>query len=248
MEKHTPQNPPAQQEISFLEGPRSRWEDFKFVVKVALEFIRGFRALHFAGPCVTIFGSARFGEDSPYYQLTRTLASEVARLGYTVMTGGGPGIMEAANRGAREAGGRSVGCNIVLPMEQEPNPYLDKWVNIRYFFVRKTLLIKYSYVFVIMPGGFGTLDELFEAMTLIQTKKIKDFPVIIFCKDYHKDLLEHIERMKERKTISASDLDLFLVTDSITEAISHIQHSIRKFGLTPEKPTPIRWLGERNGR
>jgi uncharacterized protein (TIGR00730 family) len=182
-----------QNEIRFLEGPRSRWEDFKFVIKVCIEFIRGFRALHFVGPCVTIFGSARFGEDSPYYQLTRKLSGEIAKLGLTIMTGGGPGIMEAANRGAREAGGKSVGCNIILPMEQEPNPYLDKWVNIRYFFVRKTLLIKYSYVFVIMPGGFGTLDELFEAMTLIQTRTIKDFPVIIFCKDYHKDLLEHLE-------------------------------------------------------
>ena len=232
-------------EILFLDGPRSRWQDFKFVVKVCIEFIRGFRALHFVGPCVTIFGSARFGEDSPYYQLTRKLSGEIAKLGFTIMTGGGPGIMEAANRGAREAGGRSVGCNIILPMEQEPNPYLDKWVNIRYFFVRKTLLIKYSYVFVIMPGGFGTLDELFEAMTLIQTKTIRDFPVIIFCKDYHKDMLEHIEQMKDRKTISTQDLSLFLVTDSIDEAVTHIQKSIRKFNLQPAKPHPLRWLLEK---
>lgn len=235
-----------QNEIRFLEGPRSRWEDFKFVVKVCIEFIRGFRALHFVGPCVTVFGSARFGEDSPYYQLTRKLSGEIAKLGITIMTGGGPGIMEAANRGAREAGGKSVGCNIILPMEQEPNPYLDKWVNIRYFFVRKTLLIKYSYVFVIMPGGFGTLDELFEAMTLIQTRTIKDFPVIIFCKDYHKDLLEHIEKMKEQKTISPEDLSLFLVTDSIEEAIIHIQKSIHKFGLQPVKPHPRKWLFEQD--
>ena len=234
-----------QNEIRFLEGPRSRWEDFKFVVKVSVEFIKGFRALHFVGPCVTVFGSARFGEESPYYQLTQKLSGEIAKLGYTIMTGGGPGIMEAANRGAREAGGKSVGCNIILPMEQEPNPYLDKWVNIRYFFVRKTLLIKYSYVFVIMPGGFGTLDELFEAMTLIQTRTIKDFPVIIFCKDYHKDMLEHIERMKEQKTISPEDLSLFLVTDSIEEAIVHIQKSIHKFGLTPVKPHPLKWLFEK---
>jgi hypothetical protein len=233
-------------EIKFLEGPRSRWQDFKFVIKVCIEFIKGFRALHFVGPCVTVFGSARFGEESPYYQLTRKLSGEIAKLGFTIMTGGGPGIMEAANRGAREAGGKSVGCNIILPMEQEPNPYLDKWVNIRYFFVRKTLLIKYSYVFVIMPGGFGTLDELFEAMTLIQTKTIKDFPVIIFCKDYHKDMLEHIERMKKDKTISPQDLSLFLVTDSIEEAIKHIQHSILKFGLQPAKPHPLRWLLEKD--
>jgi uncharacterized protein (TIGR00730 family) len=217
------------------------------VVKVAVEFIRGFRALHFVGPCVTVFGSARYGEDSPYYQLTRRLSAEIARLGLTILTGGGPGIMEAANRGAREAGGRSVGCNIKLPMEQQPNPYLDKWVDIRYFFVRKTLLIKYSYVFVIMPGGFGTLDELFEAMTLIQTRKIKEFPVIIFCKDFHKDLLEHIERMKERQTISPEDMSLFLVTDSIEEAVEHIRQSIQRFGLKPYKPRPLPWLFERIG-
>jgi uncharacterized protein (TIGR00730 family) len=138
-----------------------------------------------------------------------------------------------------------VGCNIVLPHEQDPNPYLDLWVNMRYFFVRKTLLIKYSYVFVIMPGGFGTLDELFEAMTLIQTGKIQDFPVIIFCKDYHKDMLEHIEQMRQRKTISESDLDLFLVTDSVEEAVGHIQNSIARFGLTHKKPHPLKWLFER---
>ena len=189
-------------EIQFLEGPSSRWQDFKFVLKVCVEFIRGFRALNFIGPCVTIFGSARFKEDSEYYDLTRRFAAEVSKLGFTILTGGGPGLMEAANRGAKDVGARSVGCNIVLPMEQEPNPYLDKWVNIRYFFVRKTLLIKYSYAFVIMPGGFGTLDELFEAMTLIQTGKIMAFPVIIFCKDYHKEMIEHIEKMRVMKTIS----------------------------------------------
>lgn len=234
-----------QQEIQFLEGPRSRWADFKFVVKVAIEFIKGFRALHFSGPCVTIFGSARFKEDSPYYQLTRTFSAEVAKLGFTILTGGGPGLMEAANRGAKDVGGRSVGCNIVLPMEQQPNPYLDKWVNMKHFFVRKTLLIKYSYAFVIMPGGFGTLDELFEAMTLIQTKKINDFPVIIFSKDFHEELVEHIEKMKQVKTISEEDLQLFLVTDSIEEGIGHIKDCIRKFGLTHVKHTPSWFLGEK---
>ena len=234
-----------QQEIQFLEGPRSRWADFKFVVKVAIEFIKGFRALHFSGPCVTIFGSARFKEDSPYYQLTRTFSAEVAKLGFTILTGGGPGLMEAANRGAKDVGGRSVGCNIVLPMEQQPNPYLDKWVSMKHFFVRKTLLIKYSYAFVIMPGGFGTLDELFEAMTLIQTKKINDFPVIIFSKDFHEELVEHIEKMKQVKTISEEDLQLFLVTDSIEEGIGHIKDCIRKFGLTHVKHTPSWFLGEK---
>jgi uncharacterized protein (TIGR00730 family) len=230
-------------EIEFLDGPRSRWKDLKFVIKVAWEFVKGFRALHFSGPCVAVFGSARYKEDHEYYQLTRKLSAEIAKLGYTIMTGGGPGLMEAANRGAKDVKGKSVGCNIILPHEQEPNPYLDKWVDMNYFFVRKTLLIKYSYVFVIMPGGFGTMDELFEAMTLIQTKKIQDFPVIIFCKDYHKDMLEHIEQMRLRKTISEEDLSLFLVTDSIEEAVHHIEKSIQKFGLTPIKPK--KWLFEK---
>ena len=234
-----------QHEIQFLEGPRSRWADFKFVVKVAFEFIRGFRALHFTGPCVTVFGSARFKEDSEYYQLTQKFSAEVAKLGFTILTGGGPGLMEAANRGAKEVGGRSVGCNIVLPMEQHPNPYLDKWVNMKYFFVRKTLLIKYSYAFVIMPGGFGTLDELFEAMTLIQTKKINEFPVIIFSRSFHKELVEHIEKMKQVKTISEEDLQLFLVTDSIEEGVQHIKECIERFGLTHVKRKPSWFLGER---
>ena len=163
------------------------------------------------------------------------------------MTGGGPGVMEAANRGAKDVGGRSVGCNIVLPQEQNHNPYLDKWVNIKYFFVRKTLLIKYSYAFVVMPGGFGTLDEYFEALTLIQTKMLLEFPVIIFDKAYHKDLLEHIDKMKERGTIAAEDLKLCLFTDSIDEAVKHIQeNSIKKFGLrAAEKQRSSGWLFER---
>ena len=202
-------------EITFLEGPRSRWADLKFVFEIAWEFIRGFRALHFSGPCVAIFGSARFREESPYYADTRRLAAEIAQLGFTIMTGGGPGLMEAANRGAKDVGGRSVGCNIVLPMEQEPNPYLDKWVNMRYFFVRKTLLLKYSYAFVIVPGGFGTLDELFEAMTLIQTGKIQAFPVIIFGKTFHADLAAPDERMGQEKTITEEDLRLILITHSV---------------------------------
>jgi uncharacterized protein (TIGR00730 family) len=235
-----------QKEIQFLEGPRSRWADFTFVIKVCLEFIRGFRAMHFSGPCVTVFGSARFKEGTEYYELTRKFSAQAAKLGFTILTGGGPGLMEAANRGAKEVGGRSVGCNIVLPMEQHPNPYLDKWVNMKYFFVRKTLLIKYSYAFVIMPGGFGTLDELFEAMTLIQTKKIKEFPVIIFSKAFHKELIEHIEKMKQIKTISEEDLQLFLVTDSIEEGVQHIKECIQRFGLTHIKRKPSWFLGEKN--
>lgn len=167
--------PEVKSEIRFLQGPQSRWEELTFTIKTVIEFIRGFRSLHFVGPCVTFFGSARFDEHHEYYQLTRKAAGEIAKLGFTILTGGGPGLMEAANRGSKDVSGKSVGCNIVLPMEQKPNAYLDKWVNIRYFFVRKTLLIKYSFAFIVVPGGFGTLDEFFEALTLTQTKRSTSF-------------------------------------------------------------------------
>lgn len=234
------------EEIRFLQGPQSRWTELKMTVRVLLDFIRGFRALHFVGPCVTIFGSARFGEDHPFYKKTQELAGEIAKLGFTIMTGGGPGIMEAANRGAKDVGGRSVGCNIILPHEQKPNPYLDKWVNIRYFFVRKTLLIKYSYAFVVMPGGFGTLDEFFEAITLIQTKKLSGFPIVIFDKDFYQDIVAHINRMVAGGTIVAADMSLYLLTDSIEEAVNYIrQYGIDQFNLQPEQVfKPFGWLFE----
>lgn len=224
-------------EIQFLEGPQSRWKDFKYAVSVFFEFIKGFRALHFVGPCVTIFGSARFKEDHRFYQQARELAGAIAKLGFTIMTGGGPGIMEAANRGAREVGGRSVGCNIILPHEQYHNPYLDRWVNIKYFFVRKSLLIKYSYAFIVMPGGFGTLDEFYESLTLVQTKKIDMFPIIIWDKDFYGKVLEHNHRMMEEGTISPLDENLYLVSDSIEETIRCLEEkSIRAFGLSYMKP------------
>jgi uncharacterized protein (TIGR00730 family) len=234
-------------EIKFLQGPQSRWDEFTFTLKVMIEFVRGFRALHFVGPCVTFFGSARFDENHEYYNKTRQTAAEIARLGFTIMTGGGGGLMEAANRGAKDVGGRSVGCNIVLPLEQQPNGYLDKFVNIRYFFVRKTLLIKYSFAFIVMPGGFGTLDEFFEALTLTQTGKILQFPIIVFDKAFHRELLEHIDVMKQERTISAEDLDLILVTDSLAEAVEFIKEkSITRYGLVPgRKQSPLRLLLER---
>jgi len=233
-------------EIVFLEGPQSRWKELVFTFETVRELLRGFRGLHFVGPCITIFGSARFKEDHPYYSLTRKASAAFAQLGFTILTGGGPGLMEAANRGAIDVGGRSVGCNIQLPVEQKPNPYLDKWVYIKHFFVRKILLVKYSYAFVVMPGGFGTLDEYFEALTLIQTRKIKDFPVIVFCREYHEELLAHIELMQRNATISAFDKSLFLVTDNIEEAVALInEKSIKSFGLRPEtKIRPFRWLFE----
>ncbi|WP_395626293.1 TIGR00730 family Rossman fold protein, partial [Daejeonella sp.] len=222
-------------EIKFLSGPQSRIKEFLFTINIVRQFIKGFRELHFIGPCITVFGSARFKEDHEYYKLTRKAAGEFAKLGFTIMTGGGPGIMEAANRGAKDVGGRSVGCNIQLPQEQKHNPYLDKWVEIKHFFVRKVLLVKYSFAFVVMPGGFGTLDEYFEAITLIQTKKIGDFPVIIFCKDFHQKLIEHTHIMRMEGTVSEADLSLFLVTDSIEEAVELIKiESIKRHGLKPE--------------
>jgi len=167
------------------------------------------------------------------------------RLGFTVMTGGGPGIMEAANRGAREAGGRSVGCNIKLPHEQAPNEYLDRSVTLFYFFVRKTLLIKYSYAFVVMPGGAGTLDELFEALTLIQTGKIRNFPIVVMGTDYWRELTSLLEKMARLGTIGLPDLSLVFVTDSVEAAIEHIRvRAIEPFGLKRVVRRHIPWLGE----
>ncbi len=230
-------------EIEFLDGPHSRWQEFKFAFSVFLEFIKGFRSLHFIGPCVTIFGSARFTDENKYYIEARLLSAEIAKLGFTILTGGGPGIMEAANRGAKDVGGKSVGCNIVLPFEQKPNSYLDKWVDFDYFFVRKTLLIKYSYAFVIYAGGYGTLDEFFEALTLIQTNKIKKFPVVVFGKEFHQHILAHIEKMVKENTISRKDQSLFLVTDDIEEATEFIKlKTSTGLGL---KYKPNRWLREK---
>ncbi len=211
------------EEKSFLQGPRGRWRELKYTLGVVFQFIKGFRAMHFIGPCITVFGSARFMEDHVYYKLARQVSAEIAKLGFTIMTGGGGGIMEAANRGARDVNGASIGCNIVLPKEQNPNPYLDKYVNIEYFFVRKELLRKYSYAFIILPGGFGTLDEFFETITLIQTHKMNLFPVVIMGLDYHKDLIAHLHKMVVSKTINEEDLKLLLCTDSVDEVVAHLQ-------------------------
>ncbi|MCO6496770.1 MAG: TIGR00730 family Rossman fold protein [Chitinophagaceae bacterium] len=236
-------SPRLRNEIRFLEGPQSRWAEFKYTVSVIHEFVKGFRGLHFVGPCVTIFGSARFDENHPVYKQTRRLSGKIAELGFTIMTGGGPGVMEAANRGAKDVGGKSVGCNIELPHEQTHNSYLDKWVTIKYFFIRKVLLIKYSYAFVVMPGGFGTLDEFFESITLIQTRKIAEFPIIIFDKEFYEKLMEHNQTMVKAGTISPDDLNLFLLTDSVEEAVQYIKEkSIVAFGLKymkPRKPSAI---------
>jgi hypothetical protein len=238
--------PNGHEERIFLEGPETRSTEFFRLLRILREFIRGFRALHFVGPCVTVFGSARFQEDHPYYEQAREVGRGLGRMGFTVLTGGGPGIMEAANRGARDVRARSIGCNIVLPQEQKPNPYVDRWLQFRYFFVRKVMLVKYSYAFIVMPGGFGTTDELFEALTLIQTRKILHFPVVLMGREYWRNLLELLENMIAERTIDEADLRLVLITDSVTEAMDHIEkQAVSQFGLQRRKaPRRSRWLGE----
>ena len=248
-ERSTLTAPPECADEIFLEGPRSRFAEFFTLLRVMRDFLRGFRTLHFVGPCVTVFGSARIPRDDPNYDLARKMGAAIARLGFTVMTGGGPGIMEAANRGAKEAGGRSVGCTIELPSEQPANAYLDRCVRLHYFFVRKALLVKYSYAFVVMPGGAGTLDELFEALTLIQTAKIKNFPIVIMGTDYWKELLGFIDKMAQRAMIAEADLRLIYATDSVEEAIEHIRSkTIGPFGLKrvarARRRRAFPWLGE----
>ena len=234
-------------EIRFLEGPQRRRTELLDALRIFREFLHGFRSLAFVGPCVTVFGSARFPEGHRWYELGRAMGRGIAGAGFTVLTGGGPGIMEAANRGAKDVGGRSIGCNIVLPKEQAPNPYLDRWVEFEHFFVRKVMLVKYSYAFVVLPGGFGTMDEIFETITLIQTGKIRDFPVVLMGVDYWKDLRELFDKMIEEGTIDPVDARRVVFTDSPEEAMRVIhEHATRKFDLRPKGIQKRRWFfGER---
>ncbi|MBA2500956.1 MAG: TIGR00730 family Rossman fold protein [Chitinophagaceae bacterium] len=228
----------------YLEGPKSRGYELAFAWRVFKQFIKGFRALHFVGPSITVFGSARFKEDHQYYKAARLMGKRISDLGFAVMTGGGPGIMEAANRGAFENGGKSVGCNIQLPFEQEGNPYVQTSITFEHFFVRKVLLTKYSYAFVIMPGGFGTMDEFFETITLIQTKTVTNFPIVIYGKEYFKPLRDMIDWMSLEGTISKEDLSLVLFTDDVEEAISHIRTYVTdNYKVMPRKK--LWWLIER---
>lgn len=237
----------APPERKFLQGPQNRGLELWRAVKIFMELITGFRALHFVGPCVTVFGSARFKEDHPYYASARRVGQLLAEAGFTVMTGGGPGIMEAANRGARDAGGMSVGCNIELPQEQKPNPYLDHFVSFRHFYVRKLMLVKYSYAFIAMPGGYGTLDEIFEVATLVQTKKISQFPVVLVGTEYWRPLLELLRRLVAEQTIDRADFDAVSITDSPEEAVRLVHDTVlKRFGLTYGPRIKPRWyLGER---
>jgi uncharacterized protein (TIGR00730 family) len=212
-------------EKQFLHGRGDRDAELASAARIFLELVQGFSGLDINRPCVTVFGSARFGEGHPYYELARNVGRELAASGYAVLTGGGPGIMEATNRGAKEAGGLSIGCNIDLPVEQKPNDYLDRYVHFEHFFVRKVMLVKYSQAFVVLPGGLGTLDEVFEAATLMQTGKIESFPIVAMGSQFWQPLRDFIRQtLIVEGTIATGDLDLVHVTDSPEEAVDIIKH------------------------
>jgi len=243
-------HPGSIEDVHFLRGPHPRGPELLRALRIFFEVMRGLRTFHFLGPCVTVFGSARFPEEDAHYRKGRELGAALARAGFTVMTGGGPGIMEAANRGAKEVGGRSIGCNIELPQEQQPNPYLDRWITFRYFFVRKVMLVKYSYAFIALPGGFGTMDEIFETATLIQTGKIENFPLVLLGVEYWTPLLDFMrDRFLAHGTIAPVDLARFQVTDSVEEAVESIrERAMAQFGLTYGPRARRRWfLRERDG-
>ncbi len=234
---------PAKESV-YLDGPKPRMNEFFFAWRVFMQFIKGFRTLHFVGPCITVFGSARFKPGDKYYEDAREFGKRIAALGFTTMTGGGPGIMEAANRGAFENEGVSVGCNIKLPFEQRPNPYMHKWLTFDYFFIRKVLLVKYSYAFIIMPGGFGTMDEFFDTITLAQTKSITNFPLVLYGKEYYQPLINVIDSMIVTGTVSELDKKLVLLTDDMDEAMQYIQAYIaQNFKVKARKK--LWWLLEK---
>lgn len=241
--KKLPENTVSEEESRIKQAFRNRdWNEIKTndswaVFKIMAEFVEGFEKLGKIGPCVTIFGSARTPDNHPYYKMAEEIAAKIVRHGYGVITGGGPGIMEAGNKGAQEEGGKSVGVNIVLPFEQSSNIYIDpdKIITFDYFFVRKVMFMKYSQGFIVMPGGFGTLDELFEALTLIQTKKVGRFPIVLVGSDYWKGLLQWIEEimLKQEKNINKKDLELINVVDSATDAVAVIDNFYSKYLLSP---------------
>jgi uncharacterized protein (TIGR00730 family) len=219
-----------------------RWADVKAesswqIFKIMSEFVEGFDKLNKIGPCVSIFGSARTKPESKYYELAVDIARKLTKSGYGIISGGGPGIMEAANKGAQMEGGKSVGLNISLPFEQDANPYIDrdKLIDFEFFFVRKVMFVKYAQGFVVLPGGFGTMDELFEAMTLIQTEKIGRFPIVLIGVDFWSGLFEWIREimLKGNLNISEEDLTLVKITDSADECVEHINNFYSKYLLSP---------------
>jgi uncharacterized protein (TIGR00730 family) len=221
---------------------RKDWTEIKTndswaIFKIMAEFVTGYERMAKIGPCISIFGSARTKPDNKYYQLATEVAEKLAEAGYGVITGGGPGIMEAGNKGAHNVGGKSVGLNIDLPFEQSHNPYIDPEHNLEfdYFFVRKVVFVKYSQGFVIMPGGLGTLDEMFEAMTLIQTKKINKRPVVLVGSSYWTGLVEWIEKvmLEDEKNISPQDMNLFKIVDTAEEAVKYVEDFFKSHDLSP---------------
>ncbi len=222
----------------YLLRPESRVTDTVSALKIFGEYLRGAQALHELWPCVTVFGSARLGEEHSSYALGRAVGADLARAGYTVMTGGGPGLMEAANRGAQEAGGRSAGCNVHLPVEQHPNPYVDWSMTFRHFFVRKVMLVKHSVGFVALPGGFGTFDEVFEAATLIQTGTITRFPVVLLGREFWDPIVGTLrDRLLGAGTIDHLDLASLHVTDSPADCVAHIRRvTADELGVAPPPP------------
>lgn len=213
------------EERRFLRGPQKFRKELLRTLRIMYEYVRAFHTFRDVRNCVTIFGSARFPENHKYYHLAFEMGKELAANGYTVMTGGGPGIMEAAVRGAKTANGQTVGCNIWIPEEQKPNVYLDKWLTFRYFFVRKVMLTKYSSGFIALPGGLGTLDELFEMATLIQTKKIAHFPIVLMGVEFWRPLIDFmISTLVTNKTIDLEDVNKLYITDSPKEAVEHIMY------------------------
>jgi len=219
----------SQPERQFLTQSRTPEKEVARLKRIQDEFVRGFKALYRLGPAVTVFGSARFKENHRYYKLARAVGAELARAGFATLTGGGPGIMEAANRGAHESGGVSYGLNIILPHEQRANPYVDTSVEFRYFFTRKVMLVKYSCAYIVMPGGLGTLDELFEAATLVQCGKVGPFPLILMRKKFWDGMIRWTRFMMKQGVYSQRELHFGYVTDSPTEAVEVIRRS-----LTPD--------------
>jgi uncharacterized protein (TIGR00730 family) len=217
---------PHSYERDFLTSTRTPEKEMERLNRINKEFESGFTKLFEIGPAVTVFGSARYGEGHPYYELTRKVGEALALAGFTVLTGGGPGLMEAANRGAFEAGGKSYGLNIILPHEQRPNPYVNGSIEFRYFFIRKVMLVKYSCAFVIMPGGLGTLDEMYEAATLIQCKKIGPFPLILMDKKFWKNVKDLTEHQVEQGAVGKEEIGFALRLDSPEKMVKTILNSI----------------------
>ena len=227
MKENDTANRSRRADVELLSGPDDLEVDIERGEKVFGEYITGCRELHDVGRAITVFGSARFDENNRYYKLARDVGRELAQSGYAVITGGGPGIMEAANRGAQEGGGLSIGCNIILPHEQQPNPYLDRCIEFDYFFVRKVMLLKYSVGFVFMPGGFGTMDEVFETATLIQTGKMSEFPMVAMGTNYWAELIDFIQKaMLAEGTIGADEVEVHQ-TDSPADAVKYISRMVK---------------------